>query len=127
MKALLVLLPIAAFAAGPVRADCSYPPPPDKLPDGNTASLQEMVAAQKTVKEYDKAINAYLSCIELEQNAASSKAGGKPTPEQKKALDDMSRVTIQKHNAAVDQDRSVADRFNEQVKVFKAKNDKSKG
>ncbi|HEY6483276.1 MAG TPA: hypothetical protein VIY54_07100 [Steroidobacteraceae bacterium] len=127
MKAFLAILPIAVLAAGPVRADCSYPPPPDKLPDGNTATLQEMVAAQKTVKDYDKAINAYLACIQLEKDAAASKAGDKPTPEQKKALDDMSRVEIQKHNAAVDQDQSVAARFNEQVKAFKAKNDKSKG
>ena len=42
-------------------------------------------------------------------------------------MDDMERVEVQKHNAAIDQLQSVADRFNEQVKVYKAKNDKSKG
>jgi hypothetical protein len=36
----------------------------------------------------------------------------------------MQKVEAQKHNAAIDQEQSVADRFNEQVKVFKARNDK---
>lgn len=127
MKALLPIAMLAALIAGPAQADCSYPPPPDKLPDGNTATLEEMVAGQKAVKEYDKAINAYMACIKLEHDGAVSKIGDKPTPDQKKALEDMDRVEIQKHNAAVDQLQSVADRFNEQVRVYKAKNDKSKG
>jgi hypothetical protein len=125
MKAFLAIAAIAALSAGTAYADCSYPPPPDHLPDGNTATLQEMVEAQKAVKEYDKAINAYIACIQLERNDATSKLakpGETPTAEQKKAMDDMERVEVQKHNAAIDQLQSVADRFNEQVKVYKAKN-----
>lgn len=122
MRELLAIAAIAALTAGPVNADCSYPPPPDKLPDGNTASKDEMIAGQLAVKDYDKAINAYLSCIKLEHDGAVSKIGDKPTTaEQKKALQDIERVQIQKNNAAVDQLQSVADRFNEQVRVFKAK------
>jgi hypothetical protein len=129
MKALLAIAAIAALSAGTAYADCSYPPPPDHIPDGNTATLQEMVAAQKTVKDYDKAINAYVACIQLERNDASAKMakpGETATAEQKKALDDMERVEVQKHNAAIDQLQSVADRFNEQVKVYKAKNNPKK-
>jgi hypothetical protein len=125
MKALLAIAATAALSAGTAYADCSYPPPPDHLPDGNTATLQEMVEAQKAVKEYDKAINAYIACIQLERNDATAKMakpGETPTAEQKKAMDDMERVEVQKHNAAIDQLQSVADRFNEQVKVYKAKN-----
>jgi len=62
-----------------------------------------MVEAQKAVKEYDKAINAYVACIQLERNDAVgkiAKPGEKPTPDQKKAMDDMERVEVQKHNAA---------------------------
>jgi hypothetical protein len=115
----------AALGTGTAFADCSYPPPPDHLPDGNTATLQEMVEGQKAVKDYDKAINAYVACIQLERSDATAKLaqpGQTPTAEQKKAMDDMERVEIQKHNAAIDQLQSVADRFNEQVKVYKAKN-----
>ncbi len=122
MRALLAIATIAALTAGPVYADCSYPPPPDKLPDGSTATKDEMMAGQQAVKDYNKAITAYLACIKLEHDGAVSKIGDKPTTaEQKKALDDIERVQIQKNNAAVDQLQAVADRFNEQVRVFKAK------
>jgi outer membrane protein TolC len=70
------------------------------------------------VAEYNKAINDYVACIDKEVDDAIAKAGDKIKPEQKT---DMQRVETQKHNAAIDQLQSVADRFNEQVKVFKAK------
>jgi len=130
MKVFIAIASTAVLSAGTAYADCSYPAPPDHIPDGNTATLPEMVEAQKAVKEYDKAINAYVACIQLERNDAVgkiAKPGDKPTAEQKKAMDDMERVEVQKHNAAIDQLQSIADRFNEQVKVYKAKNDKSKG
>src|SRR5262249_10098041 len=112
-------------------ADCSYPPPPDHIPDGNTATREEMVQAQAAVKEYNQAVTAYLSCIQLEVQDATQKFAKPretPTAEQKQKMEDMRRVEVQKHNAAVDQLQSVADRFNEQVRVYKAKNaDKAKG
>jgi hypothetical protein len=126
MRMLLTMAAIATLA-GPVYADCSYPQPPEKLPDGNTATLEEMVSANKAVKEYEKSVDAYLSCIKLEYDAAASAAGDKPDADKKKALEDMNRVTVQKHNATVDQAQAVADRFNEQVRAYKAKNDKAKG
>jgi len=131
MKVFIAFTATAVLSAGTAYAECSYPPPPSHIPDGNTATLQDMVEAQKAVKDYDKAINAYVACIQLERDDALGKVakpGETPTPEQKKAMDDMRRVEVQKHNAAIDQLQSVADRFNEQVKVYKAKNaDKSKG
>jgi hypothetical protein len=36
----------------------------------------------------------------------------------------MQRMEAQKHNAAIDQLQSIADRFNEQIKVYKARTDK---
>jgi len=79
MRALLATATLAALTAGPVYADCSYPPPPDKLPDGSTATKEEMMAGQQAVKTYDKAINAYLACIKLEHDGAVSKIGDKPS------------------------------------------------
>ena len=118
MKALLALAATTALSAGAASADCPYPAAPDKLPDGATATLQDMLAGQKAVGEYNKAINDYVACIDKEVDDAIAKAGDKLKPEQKA---DMQRIANQKHNAAIDQLQSVADRFNEQVKVFKAK------
>jgi hypothetical protein len=118
MKVLFAFAATAALAAGAAHADCPYPAPPDKLPDGATATLQDMLAGQKAVGDYNKAITDYTNCIDQEVNDAIAKGGDKLKPEQKA---DMQRIATQKHNAAIDQLQSVATRFNEQVKVFKAK------
>jgi hypothetical protein len=123
MKALVAML-FAAALTGPVYADCSYPPAPAKIPDGATATLEEMVAGQKAVQEYSKAINDYNACIDKALDDQIAKGGDKLKPEQKA---DIQRVEAQKHNAAVDQLQSVADRFNEQVKIFKARSADKKG
>ena len=109
---------MAALSASAAYADCPYPAAPDKLPDGASATLQEMLVGQKAVADYNKAINDYVACIDKALDASIASAGDQLKPEQKT---DMQRVEAQKHNAAIDQLQSVADRFNEQVKVFKAK------
>ena len=122
MKALLLIAFAAATAAA--YADCPYPQAPTKIPDGATATLEEMVAGQKAVGAYQKAINDYTACIDKELDDAIAKGGDKLKPEQKQ---DMQRVEAQKHNAAVDQLQAIADRFNEQVKVYKARTADKKG
>lgn len=125
MKALLAMAFTAGLAlVGPAYADCPYPPAPDNLPDGATAKLEDMLAGQKKVKEYQTAIDTYVACIDKELDAAIAKGGDQLKPAQKA---DMQRVEAQKHNAAIDQVQAVADRFNEQVKVFKARTADKKG
>jgi hypothetical protein len=123
MKAFLAIAALAALTAGPAYADCPYPPAPAKIPDGATATMEDMLAGQKAVKEYDTAINQYVACIDKELKDSVAKGGDQLKPEQKA---DMEKVEAQKHNAAIDQEQSVADRFNEQVKAFKARTDKKK-
>jgi hypothetical protein len=124
MKVFLALAVTAAITAVPVYADCPYPPAPDKLPDGATATLEQMVAGQKTVQAYQKAINDYNACIDKALDDAIAKGGDQLKPEQKQ---EMQKLEAQKHNAAVDQLQGVADRFNEQVKIFKARTADKKG
>ena len=119
MKALFAITALAALA-GPVYADCTYPPPPGKLPDGNSATMEEMLEGKKAVTQYNKDINAYVACIKLEHETAVTNAGDKLTPQQKA---DMEKMEVQKNNAAVDQLQTIADRFNEQVRLYNAKND----
>jgi hypothetical protein len=121
MKALLAMTILGTLSAAPAFADCPYPAAPTKIPDGATATLQEMLDGQKALQAYDKAINEYVACIDKELADKIAKAGDSLKPEQKS---DMEKVEMQKHNAAIDQEQSVADRFNEQVKVFKARTDK---
>jgi hypothetical protein len=121
MKAFIATAALAALMGGPVYADCPYPAPPEKIPDGNTASLNEMVTVKKQVSDYDAAIGVYLDCIKQEHEDAVAKAGDKITDKQKEDLEHMETT---RHNAAVAQLQGIADRFNEQVRVYKAKNAK---
>jgi hypothetical protein len=121
MKMLLTAAAVAVLAAGTAYADCPYPAAPDRIPDGATATLDEMLTGQKTVNAYNKAVNEYVACIDKELDDNIAKQGDKLKPQQKT---EMQRVEAQKHNAAIDQLQSIADRFNEQVKVFKARTDK---
>jgi len=123
MKALYSIALVAALASGQAYAACSYPAAPDKIPDGNTATRDEMIAAQKVVKEFDLAITAYTSCLKLESDAAAAKVDeSSDDPKKKEAQkQELLRMQAQKNNAAVEADEALAARFNEQVKVFKAK------
>ena len=123
MKSLLAAAAVAAAILAPAAyADCTYPQAPSQIPDGNTATLAQMLAAQKAVSSYNQEMTAYLSCIQLERDSRVAQAGAQLTKQQKQELE---AIEIQKHNAAVDQLHSVADRFNAEVRIFKARDKKS--
>ena len=124
MKALLAMALTAALTAAPAYADYPYPAAPTKLPDDATAAMQDMIDGQNAVKGYDKAINDYVSCIDKELDDSIAKAGKDLKPEQKKH---MQELKAQKHNAAIDELQGVATRFNEQVKIYKARTANKKG
>ncbi len=122
MKSLFAAAAVAAALLGPAAyADCSYPPAPTDLPDGNSATLKEMLAGMQRVSSYNKEMTAYLSCIKLERDSRVAAAGATLTKQQKQELE---AIEIQKNNAAVDQLHAVADQFNAQVKIFKARDKK---
>jgi hypothetical protein len=121
MKTLLSLALVAAsIAAGPAFAACPYPKAPDSIPDGNTATLDQMLAAQRAVKAFDAAITTYQGCLESENNAAFA-ANPDLTEDQKK---ERLNILGQKQNAAVDEAQALADRLNAQIRVYKDKNAK---
>jgi hypothetical protein len=122
MNVLWSLAVVAALGAAPLYAACPYPQAPAQLPNGSTATKEEMIEGQKAVKQYDKDINQYLTCLDGDFQAALTKGAETLTPEQKQ---EMQQVQTQKHNAAVDELEALAARFNEQVKVYKARSDKS--
>jgi hypothetical protein len=121
MKVLPALLLTAATALTTAHADCRMPKAPETIPDGSLAKLEEMLAAQKAVKQFDTDVGAYQTCLENEHNDAMAREGENLTEEQKKEL---IRILAQKQNAAADEAQALANRFNEQVKVYREKNKK---
>ena len=99
------------------NAACDYPVAPGKFPDGSQASLDEMKAAKASVVKYNTDMEAYLQCIKDEYDAKLA-AQTDATPQQKS---EMEKMQNQKHNAAVDEVTDVTNRFNEQLRAYKAK------
>jgi hypothetical protein len=112
------------FALGFVahaQADCSYPKAPEAPPDGNTATKDQMVTAAQDFKRYNSDMNAYLDCLQLEIDAAVPKDPSKLTPDEKKKVAQHQSILTAKHNAAVDDLQANVGRFNEQLRIYKAK------
>ena len=65
MKALVVVGLIAYLVATPTfAANCSEPPrDPPRVPDGATASREEMLSAMAAIKAYGAAVKKYYDCV----------------------------------------------------------------
>lgn len=95
-----VMLYSASAAAG-----CQLPAPPSRIPDGSSATEQEMVAAMKTLKQYNADVGEYTMCLEFE---------GKRN---RISFDDQTK----NRDLALNTLATVAAQFNEQVRRFKAR------
>ncbi|MDY0065952.1 MAG: hypothetical protein RBS02_06175 [Steroidobacteraceae bacterium] len=111
----LKVVAVAAFAlAAPfaAQAECPFPKAPASIPDGKTANEAEMVAAMNAFKAYNEAVTAFGVCLEEETKA---KAAGTAQ------LMQLKTMQTKKHNAAVAELQEKAAKFNEQVRIFKAR------
>jgi hypothetical protein len=122
MKACIPLTLVFALGlAAHAQATCTYPQSPAAPPNGNTATRDEMLAAKHDFDRYNGEMNVYLDCLNLEMDAAP-KDVTKMTADEKKKADQEAKMLVQKHNSAVDELQAVVGRFNEQLKIYKAKN-----
>ena len=112
----LTLALFALLAAGAAQAGCIYPRAPERLPDGKTATFDEMAAAQKAVQQFNDDINSYNTCLDMEQSAAESNGQF-----DQNRLAEMRSIQAMKNNAAVDAVQEVVDQFNEQLRIFKSR------
>jgi hypothetical protein len=106
-----VAIALAALSLS-AQAECAYPKAPATIPNGATASEQEMVSAMQAFKQYDADVAAYGTCLEQE---TKEKAAGTAQ------LMQLKTMQTKKLNAAVAELQSKAKEFNEQVRTFKAK------
>lgn len=112
----LTLAILALTVAGYAHATCIYPRAPQRVPDGKTATYEEMVAGQKAVQQFNEDITAYNACLDLEMSAYVQSG----TYDENR-LNELRQVQAKKNNAAVDEVQIVADQFNEQLRIFKAR------
>jgi KaiC/GvpD/RAD55 family RecA-like ATPase len=87
---------------------CDYPPGKPEIPEGKTATSDQMMTAQGAVKDYVSKMEAYVACVDQEVESL----GDTVTEAQR-------NIQVQKHNAAVDEMTAVADQFNAEVRAYK--------
>jgi len=99
----------------PMAFACDYPERPS-IPDGSSASKDELLAAKEAVNTYLAGVDTYLSCIEEEEKAAVM-ALDNPDPDDLKRRDEM---LSKKFDAANDEKALVGEEFNQQVRAYNA-------
>jgi hypothetical protein len=92
MKKSVSLVVLWAACAVPAFA-CEKPSSPAAIPDGKSASMEQMMAAKKSVDEFKRGMEEYMTCERISSKVDSAQA-------------ELERV---------------ANRFNEQIRAFKAK------
>jgi predicted outer membrane protein len=121
---LVTSLAIAALGltAQASAAGCTYPKAPDNIPDGSTASKDEMIAGMKAMRAYNDQIKQYTDCLKSEHDAQVAKLDPNLPPDKKTAQTaELDKVLAQKNDAAVDEAQTVTGRFNDQIKAYNAK------
>ena len=114
-KILSISTAISCFCLALPGFACDYPQRAD-VPNGSTASKEEMVAGQKSVKAFMAAMEEYLACLEDNEKAAIAEMT-EITEEERASRD---AALTKKYNAAVEEMEVVAARFNEEVRAYKA-------
>jgi len=103
------------FIIAPLAFACDYPERPS-IPDGSTASKDELLAAKQAVNTYLAGVDTYLTCVEDEEKAAVA-ALDNPDPDDLKRRDEM---LSKKFDAANDEKALVGEEFNQQVRAYNA-------
>jgi len=109
-------LALICWLAGAPALACDYPPAAPQIPDGKTATSEQMVDAQKAVKDYVSKMEAYIACLDTE----AAGTGDQPVTEAQQ------HIHVEKHNAAVDEMQNVADKYNAEVRAYKSAQDEAK-
>jgi hypothetical protein len=104
----LVLLFLISSAAS--AQECDYPPLV-LIPDGATSTMDDLLAAQGSIREYMATMDEYLDCINNELTAAGDNA---PT--------EYKTIILSRHNAAISEMETVAADFNVEVQAYREAN-----
>ena len=115
-KTLTVIAASLLLLGSQAALACEYPARPS-IPDGASASKDELLAAKDGVQKYMEAVDAYLTCIESEEKAAIADMDN-PTAEELQRRDEM---LTKRFDAANEEKALVGEQFNQQIRAYNAK------
>lgn len=95
---------------------CDYPNRP-AIPDGATASKDELLAAKDGIQKFMADVDSYLKCIESAEKAAIAELDN-PSPEELQRRDEMLN---KKFDAANEEKALLGEQFNQQIRAYNEK------
>jgi hypothetical protein len=116
MKMLLPLSILAALLAEPAFAGCAAPLNDVRIPNGNKATMDEIVDANYALMENTTEVEAYTHCLKAEQQAKIDAIGPDITDEQRSKIASEYGNRLKVENEKL---QTLADRYNEEVRNFR--------
>ena len=112
-----VLISLALIFTSSLALACNYPAPPKELPDGATATKDEMLAGVKMISKYQEEMTSYLACIEADQIVASQALDDEDEEGKERSQDNFNK----KYNAAVEAQTKTVEQFNLEIRTYKGR------
>lgn len=111
------VLAITLSAGAAMADDCTAPGAAPSVPNGSSATKDEMIAGSQAVRTFQGNTQAYIDCLDAEEaRLAEIDAKG----DEAKKIMSQREALIVRHNAAVDELTRVAGEFNQAVRDYKA-------
>ncbi|MDH3994463.1 MAG: hypothetical protein OEV47_16200 [Gammaproteobacteria bacterium] len=110
------ILGLALGSAVSLAEDCQVPEKPE-MPDGASATMEQMLQGQQAVKTFQASLMDYLKCLEPQLTAAQAAAeeGTEGAADNYKQLEET-------YNTGVSMEEEVAGQFNTEIREYKAAN-----
>ena len=112
-----LLISLAFIFATPLALACDYPAPPKTLPDGATATKEEMLAGVKVISAYQEKMTGYLLCIEADQVVTMQMLADDDEDGKDRSKSNFDK----KYNAAVEDQTKTVEQFNLEIRTDKAR------
>ena len=106
--------------SGEVTGKCGATPQQPNIPNGMKASMDDMLTAQKNIKDYQANSQKYRACID-ELMAEWENQGKDADDDAKKVIAQKKDIAIAFYNRSVSDEEDVANMFNTAIHAFKAK------
>ena len=112
MKLMMLVSGLVLLGVAPVHAACTAPDVAIQIPNGLTATLDEMKAAQAAVKTANAAVSDYTACLQQEQNDKIAAGGDK---------NKLQKEYAKRNDEEIDKLQQVVDKFNAEIRAYKGR------
>lgn len=122
MKMIKTALLCLALGSSYTLADCNAPTAPD-VPQGATSSMDEMLNGKAAVDAFRQDNATYLSCLDKQIEEAKTKIKTSSKNEAATLQANFAQLT-EAYNSAVTAEEALANKFNAEIRAFKAADQK---